>query len=68
MLDVAFAHGMRREYGDVVGVMSGLRAEAPEWLGNQQYGRDILEAVIAKRRGPLTQELRDLVTATRLPI
>lgn len=67
-LDVAAAHAMRREYGDVVEVMSGLRAQAPEWLASQQYARDILEGLISRRRGPLTQELRDLAVATRLPM
>jgi len=67
-LDVASAHAMRREYGDVVEVMQGLRRAAPEWLGNQQYARDILEGVIHRRRGPLTEELRDLAVVTRLPI
>lgn len=67
-LDVASAHAMRREYPAVVEVMSGLRHEAPEWLASQQYARDILEALIARRRGPLTQELRDLAVATRLPM
>lgn len=67
-LDVANAHSMRREYTDVVGVMAGLRREAPQWLGNQQYARDVLEGIIRRRRGPLTQELRDLAAATRLPL
>jgi len=67
-LDVASAHAMRREYADVVAVMDGLRREAPEWLGNQQYARDILEGILHRRRGPLTQELRDLAAATRLPL
>lgn len=67
-LDVASAHAMRREYGDVVEVMQGLMREAPEWLPSQQYARDIMEALIRKRRGPLTQDLRDLAEATRLPM
>ncbi len=67
-LDVASAHSMRREYGDVVEVMQGLRREAPEWLGSQQYARDILEALVRRRRGPLTQELRELAGAVRLSL
>jgi transcriptional regulator with XRE-family HTH domain len=67
-LDVASAHAMRREYAEVVGVMQGLQREAPEWLGSQQYARDILEGIIRRRRGPWTQELRDLAAATRLPL
>ena len=67
-LDVASAHAMRREYPEMVGVMAGLRAQAPEWLASQQYARDILENVIQKRRGPWPEGLRELAAATRLPV
>lgn len=67
-LDVASAHAMRREYADVTEVMQDLAREAPEWLASQQYARDILEGIIRRRRGPWTRELRDLATATRLPL
>jgi transcriptional regulator with XRE-family HTH domain len=67
-LDVASAHAMRREYPEMVGVMAGLRAQAPEWLASQQYARDILENVIQKRRGPWPEGLRELAVATRLPV
>ena len=66
-LDVANAHAMRREWDDVVGVMEGLRREAPEWLANQQYARDVLEAVLRRRRGPWPDDLRGLAAAVRLP-
>jgi len=67
-LDVASAHAMRRDYPSVVDVMQGLHRDAPQWLANQQYARDILETVVRRRRGPLTDELRELATATRLPV
>lgn len=67
-LDVASAHAMRRQYGDVVEIMQGLRHEAPEWLASQQYARDILEDVARRRRGPWPEELRELAKATRLPM
>jgi transcriptional regulator with XRE-family HTH domain len=67
-LDVASARAMRRDYAGVVGVMSELQAVAPEWLGNQQHARDILEEILRRRRGPLTTELRELAGAVRLPI
>lgn len=66
-LDVASAHAMRKEYGKVVEVMEGLRREAPQWLPNQQYARDILEDVVGRRRGPWPEELRELAKAVRLP-
>jgi hypothetical protein len=65
-LDVANAHAMRRQYPEVVEVMQGLRREAPEWLGSQQYARDILECIVRRRRGPWTPELRELAEVTRL--
>lgn len=67
-LDVASAHAMRRQYGDVVEVMTELRAQAPEWLAQQRYARDILEGIIRRRRGPLSGELRELAAAVRLPL
>jgi transcriptional regulator with XRE-family HTH domain len=67
-LDVASAHSMRREYGNVVEVMQGLQREAPEWFGSQQHARDILEGILHRRRGPLTEELRELAEAARLPL
>ncbi len=66
-LDVASAHAMRKEYGKVVEVMEGLRREAPQWLPNQQYARDILEDVAGRRRGPWPEDLRVLAKAVRLP-
>lgn len=67
-LDIASAHAMKRQYGDVVEVMTGLRHQAPEWLRNQQYARDILEGIIRRRRGPWTPKLRDLAVAVQLPV
>jgi hypothetical protein len=67
-LDVAHAHSMKRQYGDVVEVMQGLRNTAPEWLASQQYARDIIEGLIRRRRGPLSADLRELAEATRLPM
>lgn len=66
-LDVANAHVMMRDYGEAVAVMDGLRAEAPEWLLQQRYARDILETVIRRRR-TLTPVMRELAAAVRLPL
>lgn len=67
-LDVAWAHAMRRQYDEVAGIIGSLRAEAPEWLAQQRYARDIVEDVIRRRRGPLTEELRDLAQAVQLAV
>jgi len=66
-LDVASAHSMRREYGDAVEVMQELARKAPEWLGGQQYARDILSGVIRRRR-TLTAGMHELADAVRLPL
>lgn len=66
-LDVACAHVMLRDYGEAVAVMDGLRAQAPEWLAQQRYARDIVEEVVSRRR-TLTGQMRELAAAVRLPL
>jgi len=66
-LDVARAHVMIREYAEAVEVLQGIRQAAPEWLVQQRYARDILAAVVGKRR-TLTDEMRELADAVRLPL
>jgi transcriptional regulator with XRE-family HTH domain len=66
-LDVARAHVALRQYGEAVDVLQGVRQAAPEWLVQQRYARDILAAVVDKRR-TLTDEMRDLADAVRLPL
>lgn len=66
-LDVACAHVMLRDYGEAVAVMDGLRVQAPEWLAQQRYARDILEDVVSRRR-TLTGQMRELAAAVRLPL
>ncbi|MFI5682890.1 helix-turn-helix domain-containing protein [Streptomyces sp. NPDC051636] len=62
LLDVAEAHARSRDYAKTVEVLQGIRADAPQWLPNQRYARDIFGRVIARRR-TLTQEMRDLADA-----
>ncbi|QKV95240.1 helix-turn-helix domain-containing protein [Streptomyces sp. NA02950] len=66
-LDVAKAHTMLRQYGEAVEVLSGVHAEAPEWLASQRYARDILGDVVQRRR-TLTPEMRTLADAVGLPM
>ena len=56
-LDVANAMAQARRYPDAISVMAEVRARAPEWIIQQQYARDILQAVVQKRR-TLTSEMR----------
>jgi transcriptional regulator with XRE-family HTH domain len=66
-LDVAAAHAALRQYGDAVAGMQALRYEAPEWLAQQRFARDVLAEVIRRRRR-LTPEMRELADAVRLPL
>jgi transcriptional regulator with XRE-family HTH domain len=65
-LDVANARGMKRDWDGFTEVMQGLRAQAPEWLANQQYARDIVASAIDRRRGPASADLQQLAVAVRL--
>lgn len=66
-LDIAAAHVMLRQHDSAVQVLSTVQHEAPEWLAQQQYGRDILGRMISRRR-TLTPKMRELADATRLPL
>ncbi|MET9447754.1 helix-turn-helix domain-containing protein [Streptomyces cinerochromogenes] len=67
LLDVAEAHARSHNYAKTVEVLQGIRADAPQWLPNQRYARDIFGRVIARRR-TLTQEMRDLADAIGVPV
>lgn len=67
-LDLAFAHAQLRDYGEAAGVMAGLKAEAPEWLSQQQYARDILGGMVQRYPRKLPDGVRDLADAVRLPL
>ncbi|MFE7272819.1 helix-turn-helix domain-containing protein [Streptomyces sp. NPDC057623] len=67
LLDVAEAHVRSRDYAKTVEVLQGIRADAPQWLPNQRYARDIFGRVIARRR-TLTPEMRSLADAIGVPL
>lgn len=64
-LDVASAHAQLGQQAEAVGVMSELRATAPEWLVQQRYARDILGGIVSGRRA-ISVETRELADAIRL--
>jgi transcriptional regulator with XRE-family HTH domain/alkylhydroperoxidase/carboxymuconolactone decarboxylase family protein YurZ len=66
-LDIAYAHAQLRQDPAAIGVLGQLRAEAPEWLVQQRYARDILGSVI-KRRRTLTEETRELADFLNLAL
>ncbi|MFJ8792133.1 hypothetical protein [Streptomyces sp. NPDC102462] len=63
---MAEAHARSRDYAKTVEVLQGIRADAPQWLPNQRYARDIFSRVIERRR-TLTPEMRDLANALGSP-
>jgi transcriptional regulator with XRE-family HTH domain len=66
-LDVAHAHTAMREHAEAVGILREIRTAAPEWLAQQRYARDILAAIITRRR-TLTDEMRDMASFMHLPL
>ncbi|RBM06927.1 helix-turn-helix domain-containing protein [Streptomyces sp. PT12] len=67
LLDVAHAHAQLRSYGEAMETLLEVNARAPSWLANQQYAKDILGKIVAKRR-TLTPEMRRLADAIGLPM
>ncbi|MFJ6566947.1 helix-turn-helix transcriptional regulator [Streptomyces sp. NPDC091292] len=50
LLDVAEAHARARDYTSTVEVLQRIHTDAPQWLPNQRYARDIFGRVIGRRR------------------
>ncbi|MEV0631168.1 helix-turn-helix domain-containing protein [Nonomuraea wenchangensis] len=65
LLDVANAHVMLREYDKALDILSQLAREAPAWLPNQRYAKDMLQTIVGRRR-TLTPEMRKLANAVGL--
>lgn len=66
-LDQANAYVMLRRYPEAMTMLQDLRRDAPEWLPQQRYARDILAAVREQRR-TMTPEMQDLAAVVRLPV
>jgi transcriptional regulator with XRE-family HTH domain len=67
LLDVSAAHAELRHYDEAVEVLKRLQAESGPWLAQQRMARDILGGIVQRRRS-LTQDMRDLAEAVRLPL
>ncbi|MEN3541042.1 helix-turn-helix transcriptional regulator [Microbispora sp. ZYX-F-249] len=65
LLDVAEAHRRMHRHSEAFDILQGVRRDAPEWLTNQRYARDILKGIIGRRR-TLTSEMRDFADFVRL--
>jgi transcriptional regulator with XRE-family HTH domain len=66
LLDVAEAHQRLRNYGESFETLQQVRRNAPEWLREQRFARDILGRVVAKRR-TLTPEMREMADFINMP-
>ncbi|MFC4910416.1 helix-turn-helix domain-containing protein [Actinomadura gamaensis] len=65
LLDVAKARTQLRQYPEAFEILEGIRRDAPEWITNQRYARDVLGLIVAKRRR-LTADMRDLADFVHL--
>jgi tetratricopeptide (TPR) repeat protein len=66
-LDQASARVRLRQYTEAVDTLEQVWQAAPQWLPHQQYARDILGQVIARRR-TLTPRMRVLADAVGVPL
>lgn len=66
-LDQASARVRLRQYAEAVDTLEQVWQSAPQWLPHQQYARDILGQVIARRR-TLTPRMRVLADAVGVPL
>jgi hypothetical protein len=66
-LDVAHAHAAMRQHSEAVTVLHEIRRDAPEWLAQQRYARDILNQIIGRRR-TLIPEMRALADFLHLAL
>jgi transcriptional regulator with XRE-family HTH domain len=65
-LDIANAHAKLGQFSDSMGQLAALRAQAPEWLVQQRYARDVVGGMVAKRR-TLTADMRELADFVGVP-
>jgi transcriptional regulator with XRE-family HTH domain len=67
LLDLTAAHLALRHYPEALDVLFGLSKEAPTWLAHQRLAKDLLGALVARRR-TLTPDMRELAAAIDLPV
>lgn len=59
-LDVASSFAQTGQYAEATGVLLEIREQAPAWIRQQRYARDIVESIRDVRRRAMTQEMADL--------
>jgi transcriptional regulator with XRE-family HTH domain len=62
LLDVAWAYANLGQHTQAAEVLYGIRDQAPAWLANQRYARDIVETIANGRRRAMSQEMADLAS------
>ncbi len=67
LLDVAKARVRLRQYPQAFELLQGIRRDAPEWIVNQRYARDVLGMIVARRR-TLTTDMRELADFLHLAL
>ncbi|MFI6522043.1 helix-turn-helix domain-containing protein [Spirillospora sp. NPDC050679] len=67
LLDVAKARVQLRQHAEAFDLLQGIRHDAPEWISNQRYARDILDQIVSRRR-TLTPDMRELADFVHLPL
>lgn len=61
-LDVAWSHVQVGAHAEATGVLLELREQAPVWLRQQRYARDIFQSITEQRRRAMTTGLAELAT------
>ncbi|AXH70256.1 DNA binding protein [Streptomyces phage Haizum] len=59
-LDVARAHVMLGSHQDAMDELTGVKAEAAEWLTHQSMARHVMRDILSRRKRTLTQDMRDM--------
>jgi transcriptional regulator with XRE-family HTH domain len=65
LLDVSNAYLRLGQMSESVGTLQRIHRQAPEWLVEQRYAREVVAALVERRR-TLTPEMRELADAVRL--
>lgn len=67
LLDVAKARVALRQHAEAFDVLQDVRRNAPEWLPNQRYARDIFGQIVTRRR-TLTPDMREFADFVHLAV
>lgn len=66
-LDKANAYSQLSDWDNAMGELRSLADQAPEWIVQQRYSRDIMGSIVERRR-TLTDDMRELADMVRLEL